>query len=312
MASSDIQPLLDTQPPNLPFNVARVTADGRPTSHLIDWENFTSNWFRSNIVKTDQRIDSVKAVADDAMAAVTVETNARVSADEALAEQITTVEASVDDATANGQIYFGAMAGPAGSVAAYGVFLTAGNTYAGMQIIAESGGGASIGFAANDFRLTDSGTAQNVFTYTGGVFTFNVPVRVQTIDIAQQAVTTPTTAFSSGATISSTGGSWQTLLVGTLTGGSGYALIVNTEFEYKAVTASGTVNGQWRVLKDGGAVIRNGTLGVFAEFNPVYVSKLDVNIPSTHTYEFQVFVSSTGSATFQFANISFFFDLRKR
>ncbi|MBF9234686.1 hypothetical protein [Microvirga alba] len=313
MASNDITPLLDSQPPNLPFNVSRVTADGRPTQYLLDWENFTSDWFRSNIVKTDQRIDTVKAVADGASAAVTTETNARVAADAALAEQITTVSASVGKATASGQIYFGAMAGPAGSVAAYGVFLTAGDTYAGMQIIAESGGGASIGFAANDFRLTDSGTAQNVFNYTAGVFTFNVPVRVGTLDIATQAVTAPSVVSSGSVTaLNSTAGGWFTLISASATGISGYAAIISADCQYRLASGTGTITGRYRLLKNGSTVLRSGNLFLFADFSPIFINKLDADMAGSNTYELQVTIATTGTVTFEFTDKSIMIDMRKR
>lgn len=313
MASSDIEPLLNSQPPNLPFNVARVTADGRPTQYLIDWENFSSNWFRSNIIKTDQRIDTVSAAVGDVSAAVTTEANARIAADEALAEQITEVSASVDDATANGQIYFGAMAGPSGSLAAYGVFLTAGNTYAGMQIIAESGGGASIGFAANDFRLVDSGTAQNVFSYSSGVFTFNVPVRVQTIDIANNAVTAvSTTGTTSGNTYGDTGGAWIDMLSLTVTGDSGYYAVVSADWEYMMGGGTGTTNGTIRLIKDGSTVLLQQSLTLYAQLFNATISRFDPNVSSTHTYKLQILVSSTGSGTFAFYTRNLIVDMRKR
>ena len=318
MASSDIEPLLNSQPPNLPFNVARVTADGRPTQYMIDWENFSSNWFRSNIIKTDQRIDTVSAAVGDVSAAVTTEANARIAADEALAEQITEVSASVDDATANGQIYFGAMAGPAGSLAAYGVFLPAGNTYAGMQIIAESGGGASIGFAANDFRLVDSGTAQNVFNYSSGVFTFNVPVRVGTVDIANQAVNAPVAAQNSSIYQLGADIGWQTLVSCTATGVAGGVALIHLDFEYfKQQVGSHIVGGEWKLECSDGSIPAFGFLGTLAgpSYFPVTISRLDTNFQTTKTYYLLVRAytsSGTGGTYFEFRTRSIMIDMRKR
>lgn len=169
----------DKLPAVMPVSVPRVkTNDGTPTTFLIDWEESTRNWYRNNAVALDSKLTEVKATADNASAAVTVETNARITADGALADQITTVAATFDDATANGQIYFGASAGPAGAVATYSLFLTAGNANAGFQAIAKSGGGAAVGFLADQFVFTDSGTMQNVFDYSGGQFVFTGNVAI--------------------------------------------------------------------------------------------------------------------------------------
>src|SRR5690606_6410070 len=94
-------------------------------------------------------------------------------------------------ATANGEIYFGAMAGPAGSVAAYGIFLTAGNAFTGLQMIAKSDGTSEIAFSADKFSLNTSSGAQNVFTFDNadGVFEFNVPVRINNAEIGDSSVT---------------------------------------------------------------------------------------------------------------------------
>jgi hypothetical protein len=178
MASEDIQTLLDTQPPALPPKVARVKADGTPTTHLLDWELFQTEWFKSNIIATDTRIDTVKATADDAAAKVEVETSARVSADEALAQQITTVSASVGNATAQGQIYFAAAAVPGGAVSAYGLYLTAGNAFTGFEALAMSDGTSAIGLTASQFLFTDSGTAKPVLSYSSGKWSFTSDVEV--------------------------------------------------------------------------------------------------------------------------------------
>ena len=314
MASSDIQPLLDSQPPLLPFNVARVTADGRPTTHLLDWEAFQAEWYRSGVIKTDQRITEVKAVADNASAAVTEETNARVSADAALAEQITEVAASVDDATANGEIYFAAMAGPTGSIAAYGIFLKAGNAFTGMQLIAESGGGASIGFAATDFRLVDSGTAQPVFNYTGGVFTFNVPVRVGTIDIANQAVNAPVYVSSSGIITVAPGGGWVPILTATATGAPGSIAVVHADLNYrKVLTGSGSVGGTVRLRRGrDGSILYSAPLQTIVDFSPLYTIRFDPGFSTGDSYTLEAGVTSGDTAYFEFANCNILVDVRKR
>jgi len=48
-----------------------------------------------------------------------------------------------------------------------------------MEAMALSGGGSAIGFAANKFQFTDSGTATPVFVYSSGVWVFNVPIVIR-------------------------------------------------------------------------------------------------------------------------------------
>lgn len=310
MASQDINALLNTQPPALPANVARVKADGTPTTHLLDWELFQADWFRSNIVATDRRIDTVKATADNASAAVTTETQARVAADGALALRIDSVEAYAGDATANGQIYFAAKAAPGGAIAAYGLYLTAGNAFAGMEILADSGGGASIAFTANDFKLTDSGTAQNVFNYTGGIFTFNVPVRIGTVDILAGAVNAPVVStVTSSREIGDT--NWTSLVSATHTGASGYVALIHVDFRYVTGGSSGVISGNYRIRRSDGQILYTGDLYNFA--NPFVVTHtvLDTSFNDTYTYHLEVEIDTTGP-TFVFTRRAVMIDLRKR
>lgn len=312
MASTDIQPLLDSQPPALPAHVARVKADGLPTTHLIDWELFQTQWFRNNIVATDTRIDTVKATADDASAAVTTEQQARVSADEALAQQITTVDAKANSATANGQIYFAAAAVPAGAVAAYGIYLTAGNAFTGFEMIARSNGTAAIAMAANQFAFTDSGTAQNVFNYSSGIFTFNVPVRIGTVDILAGAVNAPVASTAPGPdTLGAT--AFVGLISATHTGASGYVALIHVDFQYEVTdgSGSGVISGLYRIRRSDGVVIYGGQLYNYSIPYTVSHSILDATFDATYTYYLEVSVDSTGP-TFTFYRRGLMIDLRKR
>jgi hypothetical protein len=317
MALDDISQLLDTQPPALPANVARVKADGLPTTHLLDWELFQTNWARSNVIKLDQRIDTVKAEAGDALAEYKEEVNAVIGPDGSLVAKVETVEAKANGATANGQIYFAAVAAPGGATAAYGIFLTAGNAFTGMEMIAKSDGTSAIAFNSNQFSLTDSGTAQNVFNYTGGVFTFNVPVSVQTIDIAQEAVTKPrTVAINSASIVGNTGGAWVNLITHGVTADNGaFPALVIADFMYRAVAGSGTSDGNWRLVKDRGGsltVLRSGDLTVFTNYFPVLTARLVTDVRDNDTFRIQVRVGGTSTAAFEFDDKAILVDLRKR
>lgn len=173
----------DIDPNAIPFvpstEVALVdTATGRPKTAFHDWMQALFDWMKRSVVDLTTKVTTISAEVDGVAASVVSEQNARITADEALAEDITTVAASVDNATANGEIYFAAKATPGGAAAAYGLYLTAGNSYAGFEALALSGGGSAIGFAANQFRFVDSGTSVPVWTYSGGKFTFTGDVEI--------------------------------------------------------------------------------------------------------------------------------------
>ncbi|HLZ24586.1 MAG TPA: hypothetical protein VKQ30_20920 [Ktedonobacterales bacterium] len=122
-------------------------------------------------------------------ASLTSEATTRASSDSALSSSITTVNASVNSISANGNVSLVATAAPGGASAAYTWELSAGGVSCGMTAIAKVGGGGAIAFTATSFTLTDSGTATPVFSYSSGVFTFNVPVSITTANIANLAVT---------------------------------------------------------------------------------------------------------------------------
>ena len=176
---ADIDPL--SVPAVMPATVQRTEerdvggrkVGGYPTQAMLDWEQASKSWYVGNVVDLQTKITTVSAAQDGFEALVTTETNARITADGALAEQITTVAATADDATANGEIYFAAKAGPTGSAAAYGLYLTAGASFAGFEALALSGGGSAIGMTADKFVFTDAGTTQAVFSYSSGVWVLN-------------------------------------------------------------------------------------------------------------------------------------------
>jgi hypothetical protein len=138
------------------------------------------------------RTTTLEADMYDSTGKVEVEITARATADTALASSITTVTAMANNATASGQVYLQAKAAPGGASASYGWFLTAGSAFTGMEAGVDSvTGDGFIAFTADNFRLVDTGTAENVFEWDGtdGVFRFFVPVEMLTEDIAQNAVT---------------------------------------------------------------------------------------------------------------------------
>jgi hypothetical protein len=191
--------MADIDPNSIPFipptDIALVdTGTGKPKTAFHDWLTSLWSWMKASVVDLTTKITTLTDTVGDNTAAIEEEQIARADADNALAAQVTTVAASVDDATANGQIYFAAKAGPAGAAAAYGLYLTAGSSYAGFEALALSGGGSAIGMTADQFVFTDAGTMQAVFIYSSGVWVLNSAVVIRSgASGARQVITNENT-----------------------------------------------------------------------------------------------------------------------
>lgn len=174
----------DIDPNAIPFvpdtTVALIdTANGRPKTAFHDWMQSLYSWMKESVVDLTTKVTTLIDTVANNTASIVAEQIARVTADDALAGQITTISAAFDDATADGEIYFAAKATPTGSTAAYGLYLTAGDAFSGLEVISDSVLGSAIGLTANQFAFVDSGTAEQVFSYSGGVFYFNIPIVLQ-------------------------------------------------------------------------------------------------------------------------------------
>jgi hypothetical protein len=199
---TDFDPL--TVPKVMDQSVRRTLPDGRPAQALLDYEQQLQAWMKANVANTNTRLTTVEETAGSANAAVIVEANARATADSAMATQITTltssigtvsanlttesttratadtalsttittVNASIDDQMANGAVKFTAVAAPGGAAAAYEIQLTASGYLAGLQVLADTTYGGSIGMRAHQFTFVDSGTATRVLYYSGGAWNF--------------------------------------------------------------------------------------------------------------------------------------------
>lgn len=187
----------------MPASVPRTNSQGYPTKFQLDWEQATQSWFVNTSVDLQTKITTVEQTADDAAAAVVTEATARASADSALATSITTVDAKVGNISASGAVYLAAKATPSGSTAAYGWYLTAGSAFAGMEALALSSGGSAIGFAADKFYFTDSGTAQQVLDYNGSAFVFQVPIVIRNASTGerQEITSSNTKIYDSSGTL---------------------------------------------------------------------------------------------------------------
>lgn len=287
---ADFDPL--TVPAVMPVTVRRITEAGFPTQSLLDYEQALQAWMKSNVANTNTRLNLVSDEVDGAYAAISTEATTRATADSALATQITTVAASVDDATANGQIFFAAKAAPSGASAAYGLFLTAGTSFAGFEALAMSAGGSAIGLTANQFVFTDSGTATAILSYSAGVWSFNSNVSINGSLVVNGTVVTEKIAANAVSNVASGSNSGGDLtVVAYARAGASVLLIgdVQTSTSTAPVTAAS--------ISLGGTVLKSATIETVkymeaGDSGSVITRFLPVTI--VHIY----IASSTGSHSF--------------
>lgn len=186
--------MADINPDDIPFvpdtsvNLIDTSIDkttgkpgGKPTQAFHDWMMSLYDFTKRSIVDLTTKITTLIFDVEGVQAEIVNEATIRQTQDGILASQINTVAAGVGNATANGQIYFQAMAGPAGSVAAYGIFLTAGNVFTGLMLVAYSGGVSKIVMTSGSLEFYDvsSGSQINVLSYSAGEWLLNGNVTIQ-------------------------------------------------------------------------------------------------------------------------------------
>lgn len=281
--TDDFDPL--TVPAVLPQSVKRITdkdiagqrVPGFPTQALLDYEQALQGWMQRNTASVNSRFQEVASTTGDTSATVTEVVQALTDGTGAYGSYITTIEATAGQATASGEVGFYAAAGPAGSVAAYEIGLSAGTSLAGLQIIAWSGGNSSIGFYADQFQFIDSGTAVQVLEYSGGKFRFTGDVAIDG-NLAVSGSFTPdavasgfTNRGSTGGTVSLSAGTtgWTDLgapitLAITADGGNAYPVIwIRDAADATAFGASpGTATVEIRLLINGNQVYNRQILNV--------------------------------------------------
>jgi hypothetical protein len=186
---------LDTVPFVPSTDVALIdTTTGRPKTAMHDWMFASQQWMSVNVTNLKLKVTTLTDQTDDNSATIEELGQALTDGTGAYGSYITSINTKSNNATASGQVYLAAKATPAGAAASYGWYLTAGSSFAGMEAIALSGGGSAIGFTANKFYFTDSGTAQLVFGYSAGAFYFQVPVVIQSgTSGARQVITNENT-----------------------------------------------------------------------------------------------------------------------
>lgn len=288
---ADFDPL--TVPAVLDASIQRTTVAGKPTQYALDWEQALQSWMKANVANTNKRLNLVSDEVDGAYAAVATEATARADADGALASQITTVEASVDEVSANGEIAFIAKATPAGATASFGLYLTAGLSFAGLEAIALSAGGSAIAFTANQFLFTDSGTAQPVLSYSGGKFGFTGAVEIDgTLTINGTIFTDAIAAHAVSQTSFAGSAGTSTSITVDVRSGAGVAIVASFNGQAGTYFPISVLPGAVEIDRDGtliGTVPTNfeasGT-GPSAGIAMLQTSVLCADFPSagTHTY----------------------------
>lgn len=167
-----------TIPAVMQQSVRRTKPEGFPTQALLDYEQALQSWMATNTTNINERFNNVESAEGDTSAQVTEVIQALTDGTGAYGSYITTINTKANGATASGQVYLLAKSAPSGALAAYGWYIQADGSFAGMEALALSGGGSAIGFTANQFLFTDSGTAQPVLAYSGGKFRFTGDVAI--------------------------------------------------------------------------------------------------------------------------------------
>jgi hypothetical protein len=130
----------------------------------------------SSVSALTTQVNDIQAILNgvqtQSKAEVFIEQGARVSADQSLAYQITTVSVSVAGVAASVVTEATARATADGHLSAnYSVTVTAGDVVTGMQLNSSSGGGATIStvtFTASVFQIYNGSSGQAVFTASSG------------------------------------------------------------------------------------------------------------------------------------------------
>jgi hypothetical protein len=141
-----------------------------------------------------QDLETLTATVDGNQASVTTQLEALATADTALSGRQDTFETTLDGQTAT----IADLTTSVNGIAVQKVVTatlngsTGGYEFAGVRNADGTGATFSMSFNANNFSLTDpgyaGGTPTNVFSYSSGVFTFNVPVMVNGGQIAPGSI----------------------------------------------------------------------------------------------------------------------------
>lgn len=201
-------------PQALGQNVQRIDLNsGKPLRATLDNELYLNQWVKDNTQALDNAVITAVSTAEDAQAQVLIEADARSAGDDALAATVAieaTARANGDTSLASllvdvetratggswatAQMELVATSGIGGAAAEFSWQLRAfgSNFPVGMTAYLSSGVGG-IAFTAQQFSLTDpsylGGTPGNVFNYTFGKWRFNVPVELDTGELALNSVT---------------------------------------------------------------------------------------------------------------------------
>lgn len=294
--------ILDTQPPALPSDIARVYPDtGKPTAPQSDYEAYQASWFGRTVVDLSTRITTVQQQADGNTAAITNEAVARAEGDEALAEAVETVTTTVAGNTAAITTLSGSYNGIAARYTVQAALNYSTGSFELTGVQRQDGSGPTFTFAirANEFFLTDpsfnGGLPGNVLSYSYGAFRFGVPVIFDTAEIEYNAVNTiQAAALSSAGVFGSDGGGWHDVIVLGAAGGAGaYAVITLTVSGSIAVNGSGgSSNIQMRVISDATGVQVIPPFTTIGAGNTGY----EFSLPGPTNYRFQVRNQTTGGS----------------
>lgn len=293
----------DIDPTAIPFvpstEVSLIeTTTGKPKTAFHDWMQSLWAWMKRSVVDLTTKVTTLEFTAGDLQAQITEEATIRETDDGILAASITTVDAKANNATASGQVYLAAKAGPSGTAASYGWYLTAGSAFAGMEAMALSGGGSAIGFAANQFTLTDSGTALPVWQYSGGKFQFTGDVAVNGNLMINGSILTEGAATNAFTQVAASTGSGTSTSVTLTTRAGASGVVIMGSYNGADTVVTGTV-GTLVIKRDSTTIYTTNIASLLvtpadefatAVYRLVQTSSLYADFPSagSHTYSVEL------------------------
>lgn len=221
----------------------------------------------------------------------------QVQADEfgALAQDVIDVTATANGISASGQLKFQAKAAPGGASSSLGLYLTAGLLFAGFEVIVDTvTGDASINWTAEKLRFSDSGTSEQVFEYSGGVFRFFVPVELLTQDVGLNQITQPAASRSAiGAKVADESvtvpASSFIVAKGDYTGATNsqtVGMVFGTLYLTNGLAGAGSIlqTAQNNWVRDGGGQFWLGSSYISAVIGPTAAATYDFSAVSTDNY----------------------------
>lgn len=298
--STDTDTLLDTSnyltsfPPSLPADVPRTNPNGSglPTTALMDWEQYTANWYKNTVVSLDTRLDEVKSVTDQNTADIQHEVIARTDADDAIAADVETLTTTVNDNTAQLEVVSESVNGIAVQFGVTGYI-----------------DGVSGGFVFQGVKQLNGTVAYNTIFNSNVTINGNLVVSgtINTAQVTAQAINVPYLAQQGGSQSYGSDGNWHDLVSVGIAGGSGYYAFISGIAAVALYQSTGNTSyGRVRIYSDAqgdltgpiwanyGQVDSGGNPGAINAYLSNALIRILTGISSSDTIRLQINNTRTG------------------